>query len=272
MTQSTDPLVRNRGIITATEQERLSDSIVAIAGCGGDGGQLAETLARMGVRHFRLADPETFSVENLNRQAGCYYSTLGRNKAEVIGSRIQDIAPDAEISLFTEGVTEQNLFSFLAGASVVVDEMEYTQHHLAVRLAREARLLCLPNVMAMNVAFGCLVTSFMWDRRSITVEEFLGLDPNAPLREIADQAVPLERWIPRLPSYADMEVVAKVAAGEMAAPSVAPGVQLAAGYAAFEVMNYLCPRCEPVTAPRVFWADAQEMSSGILTIGQPVVG
>jgi molybdopterin/thiamine biosynthesis adenylyltransferase len=260
---------RNLGITTEEEQELLVRAVVAIAGCGGDGGQLAETLARQGVCRFRLADPESFELENLNRQAGCYRSTLGRNKAEVIAERILDINPGAVVRVLPEGLNEKNRLRFVQGATVIVDEMEYTEHQLAVMLARAARDADIPNVMAMNVAFGCLVTSFRPD--GMTVEEFLGLDPNASLAEITTAAVPLERWIPRLPSYADLHVVAKVAAGEIPAPSVAVGVQLAAGHAAFEVMNYICRRRKPVTAPRVFWADAQEMSSGILTIDDLVV-
>jgi molybdopterin/thiamine biosynthesis adenylyltransferase len=255
-----DYTARNRGIITDLQQYRLEKAVVAIAGCGGDGGQLAETLARMGVCNFRLADPEVFSVENLNRQAGCYHSTLGVNKAEVVAERIWDINPSASVKLYIDGVTESNLDLFLSGASIVADEMEYTEHRLAVMLAREARLLSIPNIMAMNVAFGCLVTSF--HPNGLTVEEFLGINPDAPINEIAS--------IPRLPGYAESDVVAKVASGEIPAPSVAVGVQLAAGYAAFEVLNYICNRRKPLVAPEVFWADAQEMSSGILTIDVPV--
>jgi molybdopterin/thiamine biosynthesis adenylyltransferase len=268
MSITADYTVRNRGIITNWQQCLLDRAVVAIAGCGGDGGQLAETLARMGVCNFRLADPEVFSVENLNRQAGCYRSTLGRNKAEVIAERIRDINPNAAIKVYTEGVTESNLVLFLSGACIVADEIEYTEHHLAVMLARKARLLSIPNVMAMNVAFGCLVTSFHPD--SLTVEEFLGINPDAPLDEIASTPVSLDRWIPRLPGYAESDVVAKVASGEIPAPSVAVGVQLAAGYAAFEALNYICRRRKPLAAPEVFWADAQEMSSGVLTIDVPV--
>jgi len=270
MRPARDHTLRNRGIITDEEQERLRRATVAIAGCGGDGGQLAEALARMGVRRFRLAEPEDFSHENLNRQAGCYHSTLGRNKAEVIAERILDINPDAVVRVLPGGLNEENVLTFVGGAAIVVDEMEYTQHQLAVMLAREARGANIPNVMALNVAFGCLVTSFV--RGGLTVEEYLGLNPEAPLDEIASTPVSLGRWVPRFPEYADHDVVVRVATGEIPAPSVAVGVLMAAAHAAFEVVNYLSFRREPLTAPRVFWADAQEMKSEILTIDVPVVG
>jgi hypothetical protein len=270
MTASLDHLVRNRGIINDNDQRLLANAVVAIAGCGGDGGELAEKLARMGVRNFRLADPEVFSPENLNRQAGCYISTLGRNKAEVIAERIMDINRDANIEVYTQGVTSRNVFNFVYNATLVVDEMEYTEHQLGVMLAREARAAGILNIMAMNVAWGCLVTSF--HPEGMPLEEFLGLDPDAPIEEIASTPVNLMRWLAgRLPPYADPEVLAQVAAGEIPAPSVAVGVSLAAGYASFEVANYLCRWREPLAAPRVFWADAHELSSGILTVNNVAV-
>lgn len=87
---------RNLGFVSPCEQHQLGEALVAIAGVGGDGGLAAEMLARMGVQRFRLADPEVFSSENLNRQNGCDATTLGLNKAKVIADIIRRINPDAE--------------------------------------------------------------------------------------------------------------------------------------------------------------------------------
>jgi hypothetical protein len=265
-----DPLVRNRGIISDDDHKALANAVVAIAGCGGDGGELAIALARMGICNFRLADPEKFAIENLNRQAGCYRDTIGRNKAEVIRAEILRIKPEAKVIVFDEGLTDHNKFRFVCGADLVVDEMEYTEHRLAIMLAREARYANIPNLMAMNVAWGCLFTSFQ--PNGITVEEFLGLNPEALLDEIAVTPVPLDRWLAgRIPGYADLEMVAKVAAGEMSAPSVVTGVLAAAAQASFEVANYICRWEEPVAAPQVFWYDTRERKSGILTVNDVAV-
>jgi len=122
---------RNTGLISAAEQQRLATATVAIAGVGGDGGLLAVTLARMGVRRFRLADPEVFEVENLNRQAASQTDTIGRNKAEAIAARLRAISDDVTAEVFSDGINPDNVDAFVEGCDLVVDETEYTLHHLA---------------------------------------------------------------------------------------------------------------------------------------------
>src|SRR5688572_25632779 len=73
---------------------------IAIAGCGGVGGSVASTLARMGVTRFQLSDLANFDLPDMNRQWGASHKTLGRHKVEVYRDMIKDIQPDAEISLF----------------------------------------------------------------------------------------------------------------------------------------------------------------------------
>ena len=51
---------RNIGIVQNMEQKTLQHSRVAIAGAGGMGGTYAETLARMGVGYFTIADGDCF--------------------------------------------------------------------------------------------------------------------------------------------------------------------------------------------------------------------
>jgi molybdopterin/thiamine biosynthesis adenylyltransferase len=249
-------LTRNRGIIRDEEQVDLAHTTVAIAGVGGGGGHVAVTLARMGVGGFTLADPEDFEIENLNRQAGCTRATIGRNKAVVIRESILAINPDAKVRFFPEGITDGNLTDFLADASLVIDETEYTRHWLAVMLARAARERQLAVVTGFNIAFGALLTSFQ--PNGMTLEEYLGLDPDSPLEVIRQAEVPLERWIPVPcpPSYLAAELIAAVATGEIPAPSVAPGVYLVAGMVATEAFNQLVGRQAPVAAPTVRWFDA----------------
>jgi molybdopterin/thiamine biosynthesis adenylyltransferase len=245
---------RNAGFVSSKEQEVLGEALVAVAGVGGDGGLVAELLARMGVRRFRLADPEDFEAENLNRQNGCTTRTLGRNKAEVIAEVILAINPDAEVDLYTEGINAANVDTFVEGTSVVVDETEFTLHALAVMLARACRQRSITIVTGFNVGFGCLVTSFQ--PAAMTLEEHLGLPVEASLDEIAAMSVDLGRWVPRLPSYMHEAVFDAVARGELPAPSVAPGVALASGVVATEVFNVLTGRQAPVTAPAFIWMDA----------------
>ena len=104
---------RNLGFLNASEQEKLRTSRVAIAGLGGTGGAQAHALARLGIGAFNLADPDTFELANFNRQIGATMSTIGQEKTEAIKAIVQDINPDAYIRLYPQGISVENIDSFL---------------------------------------------------------------------------------------------------------------------------------------------------------------
>jgi len=258
---------RNLGFYSIEEQEMLANSSVAIAGAGGDGGMLAIQLARMGVGELRLADPDPFEAQNLNRQAACTVDTVDVNKAVAVGDYVKSINPDIKVETYTDGVTPDNIERFVSGSDLVIDETEFTIHALGVMIARQARKENVPNLMAMNIGFGTTVTSFHPKGKSF--EKLLGLSEDAPLDEIAEQDVPLSRWLAYLPPYADLDMFKKVATGEKSAPSVAPGVALAAGTAAVQAVLHLTKaannkRPEPVFAPKVMMVDAMTGESKVI--------
>lgn len=116
---------RNIGWVTHDEQQTLRRSRVAIAGLGGVGGAHALTLARLGVGRFCIADFDNFEVHNFNRQVGASMSTLGQSKADVIARMITDINPEAEVQVFHQGVTQDNIDDFLMDVDVYVDGIDF---------------------------------------------------------------------------------------------------------------------------------------------------
>lgn len=116
---------RNRGLVSDDEAARLRFARVAIIGAGGAGGIHALTLARQGFGRFRIADPDTFSVGNLNRQAGAFMSTIGKNKAEVIAAMIRDINPEADLDVWPFAVSGANIDAFVGDADVVIDGLDF---------------------------------------------------------------------------------------------------------------------------------------------------
>jgi hypothetical protein len=88
---------RNLGIFTDAEQEKIRNARVVIIGVGGIGGTLAIVLARSGVGHLVLMEPDTYTPTNMNRQINCYCNTLGANKAECVRDSILQINPEAEV-------------------------------------------------------------------------------------------------------------------------------------------------------------------------------
>lgn len=88
-----DMFERVRG--SAYDVDRLSSSLVIMAGVGG-GASFVDSLARTGVGHFVLIDPDTVSVTNLATQ-GYYRRDLGRPKVDALAERIQAINPEAVV-------------------------------------------------------------------------------------------------------------------------------------------------------------------------------
>ncbi len=109
-----------RNSLSFHEQLRLFRSRVAIIGCGGLGGRTAELLARLGVGHLILTDPDNFSESNLNRQIFCTLQTLGVNKVEVLAHEIEKINPALTC---TQNI---NLFNknSITGSDIVIDGLD----------------------------------------------------------------------------------------------------------------------------------------------------
>jgi molybdopterin/thiamine biosynthesis adenylyltransferase len=250
---------RNLGFLRNEEQEALGRATVAIAGAGGDGGLLAEQIVRSGVGSIRLADPEDFDVENINRQAHSNFKELGRNKAEVVAEALLRINPWLDVEVYSEGIHEDNIERFVRGADLIIDETEFTMPELGTMINRSARKYGTGVLMAMNIGFGAQVTSFV-PGRGKSFESWLGIPEDMPLDEVKDLEVPISRWLGHLPSYVDIEVFAQVARGEISAPSLTGGVALASGIASEQAIRHLIggkgtKRPSPVIAPGAIVVD-----------------
>jgi molybdopterin/thiamine biosynthesis adenylyltransferase len=164
---------RNLGLVTREEQERLGRSVAAIAGCGGVGGLHAHTLARLGVGGFRLADADTFSVANFNRQIGATTESIGKDKTEVTAAMIRSINPDARITVVPGRVSRENADDFVRGAGVVVDGVDYFSLHARRRLYAAARRAGIPVLMAAPLGFGA--TLHVFGPRGMSFDEYFDL-------------------------------------------------------------------------------------------------
>ena len=96
-------------------QQVLGDLRVAVVGCGGTGSAVVEQLARLGVRHFHLFDPDTLSASNVTRVYGSSIRDIGKPKVEVSAAQIARIAPDAEV------LTTQAKITLEASARMLVE-------------------------------------------------------------------------------------------------------------------------------------------------------
>lgn len=111
-----------RNSLSCREQLRLFQSSVAIVGCGGLGGRTAELLARAGVGHLILTDPDIFSESNLNRQIFCSTECLGCAKVDILGHELQKINPALKTTLHNCKFTPTSV----KNADIVIDALDST--------------------------------------------------------------------------------------------------------------------------------------------------
>jgi molybdopterin/thiamine biosynthesis adenylyltransferase len=174
---------RNIGWITQDEQDIVRSSAIAIAGCGGMGGELAEAFLRLGVGEIRIADNEVFEISNINRQSGATRFTIGKSKALETAKMMRAIADDTIVVAYPTGISENTVFDFLHGCHALCDEIEFWCIGSRILLHRAARELGIPVFVCSAVGFGAQL--FLFTPRSMTVEECLGFE--------YEEAVDLER-------------------------------------------------------------------------------
>jgi len=77
-------------------QSRIRDMSVAIAGAGAIGNELAKNLAMLGIGRQVIIDYDRVEESNLNRAIFFREEDIGRNKAEVLAERLNEIYPLTE--------------------------------------------------------------------------------------------------------------------------------------------------------------------------------
>ena len=71
--------------------KKLQNANVLVVGLGGVGAYAAEMIARSGVGRMTIADADTVSPTNINRQLIALHSTIGKEKSELMADRLRDI-------------------------------------------------------------------------------------------------------------------------------------------------------------------------------------
>jgi molybdopterin/thiamine biosynthesis adenylyltransferase len=246
-----EAFARHRGLLTAAEQERLQRSRVAIAGLGGVGGVHVATLARLGIGSFHIADPDRFEVANFNRQYGAQVGSLGRRKATVMNRQAHAINPEAEVQVFPEAITPQNVAAFLEGVDVFVDGIDFFAIATRRLLFREARRRGIWAVTAGPLGFSTAWLAF--DPRGMSFDEYFDLQDGQDVRDqLLAFAVGLAPRATHL-SYLDLTQV-DLRSGR--GPSLGLACQLCAGVAAAEVAKIITGRGPLRAAPAYCQFDA----------------
>lgn len=120
-----DRFLREILVIGEENFDKLKKAKVAIVGLGGVGSFAAEAIARAGVSNIVLIDGDKVDITNINRQLIALTSTLGKNKANVLGSRIADINPDAKVTQICEFLSLDNMAKYITNdIDYVIDAID----------------------------------------------------------------------------------------------------------------------------------------------------
>lgn len=112
----------------------LRDARVLVVGLGGVGAYAAEMIARAGVGRMTIADADTVSPSNINRQLIALHSTIGRSKTELMAERLLDINPDLELRAVDRFIKDDETYALLDSArfDYVVDAIDTLSPKLAL--------------------------------------------------------------------------------------------------------------------------------------------
>ncbi len=101
----------------------LQQKTVGIAGAGGLGSNCAVALARVGIGKLIIADFDTVSEENLNRQY-YFYGQTGRPKTDALEENIRKINPSVTVLSNNILLTKKNIPVLFRDCDVIVEAFD----------------------------------------------------------------------------------------------------------------------------------------------------
>lgn len=150
---------RNQRSLSNLQQLSLFRGKVAVIGCGGLGGYIVEELARLGVGHITIVDPDTFEEHNLNRQLFSRLDNLEQPKVAVAADRIKEINPAVTVIPVQDAFTAENGRGLIEKADIVADALDSIPRRL--ELAEVCEICNIPLVHgSVGGWYGQVTTQF----------------------------------------------------------------------------------------------------------------
>ncbi|MEK9182129.1 MAG: ThiF family adenylyltransferase [Patescibacteria group bacterium] len=157
---------RNKNLINKEEQGKFYNATVGIGGLSVGNSVALAIVLQGGAKRIKLADLDRLALSNTNRiRTGV--DNLGVLKVEMTAREIYEINPYAEVELFPDGLTKENIGRFFDGLDIVIDELD----NLAVKylIREQAKKHKIAVVMAADNG----------DNAVVDVERY-DLDQNTP--------------------------------------------------------------------------------------------
>ncbi|ODA39947.1 HesA/MoeB/ThiF family protein [Desulfosporosinus sp. BG] len=137
---------RNKKTLSDEDQLKLATSCVAIVGCGGLGGYIAEELARIGVGRLVLIDGDRLEVSNLNRQIMATELNIGQWKVEAARDRLHSVNSEVNVEVVRGWFEEDKGPELFQKVDLVCDALD--SREARVVLERVCHEMNLPLVFA----------------------------------------------------------------------------------------------------------------------------
>ena len=168
----------------------------------------------------------------MNRQIGCFESTLGQLKIEVVGKMIQDINPNARIRYVREGVTLSNIEDLLSpkdflAPDFVIELIDIKGLDAKISLHHACRKKQVIAMTAIMLGLGAALISF---------------GPETPSYEdlfIVNGHIDLDSIVPGFGSYMDAQALRDCTVGKSHVPTCVIGATLASGLLVSEMIRVL---------------------------------
>jgi sulfur carrier protein ThiS adenylyltransferase len=111
--------------------EKLKGTCIGIAGCGGLGSNCAMALARAGVGTLVIADFDTVTLENLNRQ---YYfrEQVGQKKVLALKENIGKVNPDIDVQAHDVRLGPDEVLHIFKNCQVIIEAFDRADMKLMI--------------------------------------------------------------------------------------------------------------------------------------------
>jgi len=240
-----DSFSRNIGVVSCEEQDQLLNATVGVAGLGGIGGATFLCLVRMGVGSFHIADIDSFSIANLNRQVGSNHAAIGRSKIDVMKEAALKINPDVNIKTFPQGITRDTVSDFVSGVDAIADCIDYFSLSPRELLLDEAEGQGAPVCLTAPLGFSSAMLSFT--DHSMGYKEYFDFRPDDdPFEKLLRFTIGL---VPARLHLGYMSFPKERLIEMETGPSIASSVYVGGGFLSAEVLFAITKRRNLFAAP-----------------------
>jgi molybdopterin/thiamine biosynthesis adenylyltransferase len=184
--------IRNLHKITGKEQDHLANARVGIVGLSvGQSVAISLVMERI-CGSLRIADFDTLELSNLNRIRSSMIHQ-GELKTTIVAREIAEIDPFIEVSCYDKGLQADNIYEFLEGLDIVVDECDSLEMKIMLRKACREK--------------GIAVVMDTSDSLMLDIERF-DLEPNRPIfHGLLDEETPIDWSDPKQRMHALSQII-----------------------------------------------------------------